>query len=428
MKNLEKKKLILIQLNEINFDELKKYSKNYKFKFFNKEFFERLISTKSEEKYYLLEPWIQWPSIYTGLKADEHKILRLGDGEKKDFIEFYNIIENKGYSVGAIGPMNLKCNLKSPVYFIPDPWSKTDSDNRWINKFITKIIKKFVNENSSRNKSYADYLRLLLLFIIYFRFENLNLLFKLIKNINDHWNKALLFEYLLNNIHFKKIKKYNPDFTSIFFNSGAHIQHHYYFNSIFNNTIKNPEWYAKKTEDPIFEMFKFYDELLLEYNKNEKYDLILATGLRQIPYDRVKYYYRLKNHKIFLKNIFIKFKQVIPKMSRDFLIEFNTLEEAKSAEKILKDINILNNKNIFLIDLRQNSIFVTLSLNDEIKENYPIKINRDKYLNLSEFVNFIALKNGMHDQKGYFYSSFKNASLKDGQHVIKIFDVIKNYF
>ena len=428
MKNLEKKKLILIQLNEINFDELKKYSKNYKFKFFNKNFFERLISTKSEEKYELLEPWIQWPSVYTGLKADEHKIFRLGDGEKKDLIEFYNIIENKGYSVGAIAPMNLKCNLRSPVYFIPDPWSKTESDNKWINKFVTKIIKKFVNENSSRNKSYIDYMSLLLIFIIYFRFKNLNLLFKLIKNINFHWNKALLLEYLLNNIHIKKIKKYNPDFTSIFFNSGAHIQHHYYFNSIFIKNIKNPEWYVKKKEDPIFEMFKFYDELLLEYNNNEKYDLILATGLRQIPYDRIKFYYRLKNHKTFLNKISVKFKQVIPKMSRDFLIEFENIEDAKSAEKIFKNINILNNKNIFLIDFRQNSIFVTLSINEEIKENYLIKINENNNLNLSEYVNFIALKNGMHDQKGYCYSSFKNSSLIDDQHVIKIFDVIRNYF
>ena len=115
-------------------------------------------------------------------------------------------------------------------------------------------------------------------------------------------------------------------------------------------------------------------------------------------------------------------------MSRDFLIEFENIEDAKSAEKIFKNINILNNKNIFLIDFRQNSIFVTLSINEEIKENYLIKINENNNLNLSEYVNFIALKNGMHDQKGYCYSSFKNSSLIDDQHVIKIFDVIRNYF
>ena len=188
MKNLNKKKLIFIQLNEINFDELKKYSDNYKFKFFNKDFFKKLINTQSENRYELLEPWIQWPSIYTGLKANEHNIFRLGDGDKKSFTSFYNTIENKGYSVGAISPINLTLNLKSPIYFLPDPWSKRNSDNKWINNFITKTIKKFVNENSSRNKTYLDYVSLLFIAIIYFRFKNIKLLFNLLKKIKNHWN------------------------------------------------------------------------------------------------------------------------------------------------------------------------------------------------------------------------------------------------
>ena len=360
MKDTKKKKLILIQLNEINFDELKKYSKIYKFKYFNEDFFNKLITTQSEDNYELLEPWIQWPSVYTGLKAKDHNIFRLGDGEKEEFITFYNLLEKRGFSVGAVAPMNLTSKLKSPNYFIPDPWSKRNSNSKWIDILITKIIKKFVNQNSTKNKSIFDYIGLFFIATLYFRFKNLNLLIKLIKNINKHWNKALLFEYILNNIHIKKINKFNPDFSSIFFNSGAHIQHHYYFNSPFTNNITNPEWYVKREEDPIFEMFKFYDQLLQDYNNNVKYDIILATGLRQIPYDRVKYYYRLKNHEIFLKKILIKFKQVIPKMSRDFFIEFETFQEAKSAEKILVDINKLNNKKIFLIELKKNQFLLHL--------------------------------------------------------------------
>ena len=216
----------------------------------------------------------------------------------------------------------------------------------------------------------------------------------------------------MNNIHIKKIKKYNPDLTSIFFNSGAHIQHHYYFNSTFVDDIENPEWYLKKDEDPIFEMFKFYDELLLEYINNHNYDLVIATGLRQIPYDRVKYYYRLKNHEDFLKKISINYKNIIPKMSRDFIIDFENLEDAKNAELILNNLNIYNNKNIFLVDLKQNSIFVTLTINEEISKNYRIKIDDNKFVNLNDYINFVALKNGMHDQKGYFYSNFEKPLLK----------------
>ncbi len=428
MNNLNKKKLIFIQLNEINFDELKKYSKHYKFKFFNENFFEKLVITKSEEKYEFLEPWIQWVSIYTGLEAKDHKIFRLGEFEDKNLSQFYKLIENKGYSVGAIGPMNFNNNLKMPLYYIPDPWSRLESDNKWINILITKTIKKFVNENSSKSKSYFDYLKLFFIFLIFFRFKNLKLLIKLITKINNHWNKALLFEFIINNIHLKKIEKHNPDFSSIFFNSGAHIQHHYYFNSRFYNKIKNPEWYVKKTEDPVFEMFKFYDEILLEYFSNPKYDLIIATGLRQIPYDRIKYYYRLKNHEDFLKKISVKYKKVTPKMSRDFIIDFENLDDTKNAKKIFDDLNTYNDKKIFLVDLKQNSMFVTLIINEDITKNYPIRINDKNFIDLDKYINFIALKNGMHDQKGYFYSNFEKPSMANNQHIKTIFGVIDNYF
>ena len=73
-----KNKLIFIELNEINFDLVKKYSLNYSFKVFNNDFFKKLKKTKSEDEYNLLEPWIQWVSIHTGLTAREHKIYRLG--------------------------------------------------------------------------------------------------------------------------------------------------------------------------------------------------------------------------------------------------------------------------------------------------------------------------------------------------------------
>ena len=166
-------------------------------------------------------------------------------------------------------------------------------------------------------------------------------------------------------------------------------------------------------------MFIFYDEILFEYMNNPKYDLILATGLRQVPYDRVKYYYRLRNHEEFLKKISIKFKKVIPKMSRDFVIKFHNFDEAKVAKDTFNQINLLNNKDIFSIDLKNNSIFVTLTLNDEISEEYLIKIENNISLNLSKFVNFIAIKNGMHDKKGYYYSNFENPTFENAQHVKK---------
>jgi hypothetical protein len=94
-------------------------------------------------------------------------------------------------------------------------------------------------------------------------------LFRIIFRVKKKWNKALLLDYILNNIHLSYIYKYKPNFSSIFFNAGAHIQHHYFFNSklLNNQNLKNPNWYIDQEEDPILDMIKFYEE---NNNKNLK--------------------------------------------------------------------------------------------------------------------------------------------------------------
>jgi hypothetical protein len=112
MKN--NKKLIFIQLNEINFSILKKYSSKFQFKFFTTLFFDKLIKTHSEKDYDLLEPWIQWVSIHTGTSALEHGVFRLGDIKNFSHEQIFEKIEKKGKVVGAISPMNTKNNLNNP--------------------------------------------------------------------------------------------------------------------------------------------------------------------------------------------------------------------------------------------------------------------------------------------------------------------------
>ena len=102
------KKLILIELNELNFDIVKKYSEKYDLKFFNKNFFNNIKYTYSEKDYDKLEPWIQWVSVHTGRTADEHGIFRLGDikNKKKQINQIFEKVESLGYSVGVISAMN----------------------------------------------------------------------------------------------------------------------------------------------------------------------------------------------------------------------------------------------------------------------------------------------------------------------------------
>ena len=127
-------KLLFIQLNEINFDLVNKYlSASKKNKFINLKIIKdtyKSFDTYAEDKYENLEPWIQWVSVNLGKDFNEHNVFRLGD--IVNFInkkQIFEKIEDRGFKVGAISPMNAENRLKNPSYFVPDPWTDTHSDN-----------------------------------------------------------------------------------------------------------------------------------------------------------------------------------------------------------------------------------------------------------------------------------------------------------
>ena len=112
---------------------------------------------------------------------------------------------------------------------------------------------------------------------------------------------------LIHEIHFYLLKKHNPNFSCVFYNAGAHIQHHYLLNSLANETsLKNPEKIIKQQEDPFKEMLIVYDQILKDYIDNYE-NIIVATGLTQKIINRPHHYYRLINHEKFLKKINLNF-------------------------------------------------------------------------------------------------------------------------
>ena len=81
-------KLILWEMNEINFEYVRMYIQKGKLPNW-KNFIEQhgISNTISEKLYHELEPWIQWPTVRTGLTYQEHEIFRLGDVKKKVSID-----------------------------------------------------------------------------------------------------------------------------------------------------------------------------------------------------------------------------------------------------------------------------------------------------------------------------------------------------
>lgn len=407
--NSSKMKVVLA-LNELNFNLVKLYtSKGFLPNFTNIIKKYDLVETVSEKKYHLLEPWIQWMTVYSGLDYEKHKIFRLGDIKNINFDLIFEKIDEKGLKQLLISPFNCPNTLKSSSsIFVTDPWTNAKSTANKRHLKLAKILIKAINNNAGGGRL-SLYDKLILAYNILLDFK-LSDYFFLIKIFKSKSFKPALLDLIIYRIFTQNSKIKDIDFGWLFLNGAAHIQHHYYFNSsVVKSELENPQWYIKKNDDCILYIYQLYDKIIGDI-LNNGYEFIIATGLSQKLHKNQTFYYRLSNHKSFLKELEIEFNTVHPRMSRDFLIEFNSAKNCKSAEKKLNSI-LLNNKKLFKVDNRNDSLFVELIYDKEIKIDSKISFDNRKFT-IFNYVDFVAIKNGEHSTIGYYISNFQSNSKK----------------
>lgn len=441
MRVFEMKHLGLLCLNEVNFDLVFNYVTRDPGKFPNLEFLisAGIIKTASESEYDLLEPWIQWPSVQTGLNYSGHKVFRLGDINNFEGSQIYERIENLGVRVGAVSPMNAANRLTAPAYFIPDPWTKTPCAGSRLVKRLYHAIRQAVGDNASGKIDLISKIYILIGLIRFSRLKAYPKYFSILKSIRSiPGSKALILDLLLSELHLTLFKKYRPGFTQLFLNSFAHIQHHYFLSS--KTDIVNSEIRQKLTKDgglhadPFPQALMIYDWIIGEFIALMDGDVIMATGLSQLPYDRIKYYYRLKDHEYFLRDqLKLDFLAVNALMTRDFVITFDSEQHAKKAQELLCSVKVKDtDKRIFgEVQNRGDSLFVTLTYGDFLDEKLEVCwSNGDHSIQLEKHVVFVAIKNGMHNDIGY--AAVTNPKLKrffvNGMHVSNIGKIIYEYF
>jgi hypothetical protein len=131
-----------------------------------------------------------------------------------------------------------------------------------------------------------------------------------------------------------------------------------------------------------------------------------------------------------LKRIGIEFTDVSTRMTRDFLVSFNTKEQALRAEHQLSKILVNNKAKLFEeIDNRGKDIFIVLTYPLEITDKTMISYSGQELL-LGKLVTFVAVKNGEHQSKGfaYFSEGLSGLSPPHGSHVSKIHNTVMQFF
>ena len=319
--------------------------------------------------------------------------------------------------------MNAVNRLKEPKYFIPDPWTDTNPDDSFWSCGFHKLLSQAVNDNASSRIDKSNILFLGIALIRYVRLKRYpRFASLLLKSFRKRWCRALFLDALLNELHTALFNTKQPSFSTLFLNAGAHIQHHYMLRSQFLSASKGEHALGDEVAkaDPLVDLFQVYDGIIGDILSIRNVEVIFATGLSQVPYDREKYYWRLKNHSQFLKALDLKFIRVLPRMTRDFLIEFEDLEDLIKCKDALKVLKGPDQQEPLFGELQANGLelFATLTYGQKITRDMTITSSNGE-IRISDYLVFVAIKNGMHSEVGHVFctDSLKSKLPKQDSHV-----------
>jgi hypothetical protein len=406
---------IALELNEINFEFVQAYIKAGELPNLARLLDRHgLIVTEAEKEYPFLEPWIQWPTVYTGLSYGEHGIFRLGDSVEANHVQIWEYLESHGLSVGAVSPMNAVNRCSNPAFFLPDPWTETKISAEPRVEKLYACLKRLINDNASDQRPMAETARELLpLAMRYTALKSAGEYLRVLRHARAHkWSRAAILDRLLADVFLALWRQHKPDFASLFLNAGAHIQHHHLYDSdIYHGDRANPSWYSSAAEsdiDPLLLIFRVYDKIVRDFMALPNTRLLVTTGLSQFPNEREFYQYRLVAYEETMRTFGLSDFEAHQRMSRDFLLTFADERAAKGAEALIEQIHC-GGQQLFSIDNRGASLFCQVAYHGE-PEGLSAVVAAGKSADMRDQFALVSIENGLHRTLGYHIDSGLDAA------------------
>jgi hypothetical protein len=423
--------LYLIELNEINFEYVQRYSAARHLPCLTNLIRRHgLGTTTSESIYEHIEPWIQWVSAHTGKTFDEHKIFRLGDIVGSNVEQIWEVLERRGVSVGAVSPINAVNRLKNPSFFVPDPWTVSRVSADPATQALYQAVRQVVTDNASGKLTSQSVVGLLTGFVRHVPLHRWGRYVGLAAgSLKRPWLKAVFLDELLADLFLSLVRRHSPQFATVFLNAGAHIQHHYLFNSAaYRGERRNPKWYVPEGSDPVLDVYRSYDAFLGRLVSSQPAArVVIATGLHQVPYPHETYYWRLKNHEEFLRWATVPFKSIEPLMSRDFVLQCGNAPDAARAAEILAEARLEHDtRKVFEIDNSGDSLFCTLVFDGDIEPERAVLV-KGRRREFRKEVAFVALKNAHHNGLGYLIDTARSTS-QERVPITSLFSCVSQHF
>jgi hypothetical protein len=331
-----KPSLLMIELNEFDPEYLGRMAKRFELKNIQRVLAMQKAETTTADQveHHDLDPWVQWVGIHSGKPTLEHRIRRLGATRTQEFRQIWHAVAELGFTWGVWGAMNAPLgNPAGCQFFMPDPWS-FDEDPYPSDLGDLLALPRY----AATNYLEVDVKRAGLALLRFSRFfappSHWPLLWRfvprvtrsLVKNGPNVHTLSTLIDYLgvLCFVQLRCVKR--PDFSLIFLNHIAHLQHQFWSNS----------------DEPHSEMrlgLLLNDAMLglLLADRRANEPLIVLNGFRQRNVaNQGCFVYRQTNPQKAIQAIGIRRGRVEQCMTHDAHILFETAADADAAQALLE--------------------------------------------------------------------------------------------
>ena len=362
-----------------------------------------------------LEPWIQWPTVHSGMTFREHGIFDLGDGYRLREKSVAALLSDAAIPVGVFGSMNVNYRELNG-YFIPDPWHKLGRASPDSLQPFYRVISRQVQESSREDAfSLAD-----MVGFGWFMARNgltASTATAIARQLGGErldpgirWRRASVLDELQYDLFRRLNARHQVRFATFFSNSTAHYQHYYWRNmqpEIF--TLPPLEGDHASLAGAIQHGYRSMDRLigrvLADYPDAT---VVLCTALSQRAWtDTTKCTLRPRSFESLLSFAQIDSRSVAikPVMAEQFHLEFDSAESCARAETALRDLRLDDRALLTVRRESENTLFGGCDVVDARLADRTITRVRDGATKpFGELFYMIhTMRSGYHDPRGLLW-------------------------
>lgn len=387
-----------------------------------------------------LEPWIQWVTVHSGQPCSDHQVQHLGDGHRLATAQVWDLLSASGLKVWVCGSMNVRYDRPLNGAVLPDPWSTgaTPHPDGYFDHYCT-FVRRNVQEYTSNRVplSAADYLR----FLAFMAGHGLSLatVAAIARQLagerltgRGKWRRVALLDRLQFDLFRWYYRHQQPDFSTFFLNSTAHLQHMYWRNmepDVFR--LKPAAGEQREYRDAVRFGYRMMDRMV-----GQALDMagaggtvVLATALSQQPclrYEETggKTFYRPKAFDRLLAHVRIAdCREVVPVMSEQFHLRFDSATQAHAAAEALRALRV-DGQPAMLVQEEGDSLLAGCRIHHQLP---PTAMLESPGLPATPFFQLLyqaeGLKSGMHHPDGVFWISQPGVAPDPGGARVPLCDV-----